>query len=50
MFSESSFPLGLMRRLCDRTGSGKIQDGGLLTSNARISASKQDINEINFNS
>ena len=28
-FSGSSFPLALMGILCDQTGSGKIQDGGL---------------------
>ena len=46
MFPGSSYPLGLMRILCDETGSVKIQDGGLQTSNACISASRQDINEI----
>ena len=46
MFSGSSFPLGLMRILCDQTGSGQIQDGGIQTSNACVSASRQDINEI----
>ena len=46
MFSGSSFSLGHPRRLCDRTGIGKIQDGGLWTSNACISAPRQDINEI----
>ena len=35
-----------MGRLGDQTGSGKIQDGGLLTSSACISASRKDINEI----
>ena len=45
-FLRSSIPLGLMRLLCDKTGSGKIQDGGLQISNACISASRQDINEI----
>ena len=40
------FPLGLMRILYDQTGNGNIQDGGLQTSNACISASRQDINEI----
>ena len=40
-FLGSSFPLGLMRKLCDQTGSGKIQDGDLSTSNACISASRQ---------
>ena len=35
-----------MGRLGDQTGSGKIQDGGLQTSNARNPASRQDINEI----
>ena len=46
----SSFPLEWMGILCDLTASGKIQDGGLKTSNACISASrqgnKQDINRI----
>ena len=46
MFSGSSFPLGLVRILCDWTNSGKFQDGGLLTSIACISATRQDINEI----
>ena len=46
MFSGSSFPLGLVRILCDQTGSGNIRDGGLQTSNACISASRQDINEL----
>ena len=45
-FLRSSIPLGLMRILCDKTRSGKIQDGGLLTSSACIFASRQDINEI----
>jgi len=35
-----------MGRLCDQTGSGITQGSGLSTSNARSSASKQDINEI----
>ena len=35
-----------MRRLGDQTGRAKIQDGGLQTSNAYISASRQDINKI----
>ena len=46
MFSGSGFPMGLMRILCDQTGSGKIQDGGLLISNACIFVPRQDINEI----
>ena len=46
MFLGSSIPLGLMEKLCDKTGSGEIQDGGLQTSNACISAPWQDINEI----
>ena len=46
MFSGSSFPLGLMRILCDQTGSGKIQDGGLKTLNANSSAPVLDKDEI----
>ena len=46
MFLGSSFPLALMGILCDRTGSGNIQDGGLKTPSTYISAPKQDINEI----
>ena len=46
MFSQSSFPLGLMRIMCDQIGSGKIQDGGLKTSNECISTPRQDFNEI----
>ena len=45
-FLRSSIPLALMRILCDKTGSGTIQDGGLLTSSACISAPRRDINEI----
>ena len=45
-FFGSSIPMWLMRILCDQTGSGKIQDGGLWTSNACISAPRQDINDI----
>ena len=46
VFSGSSFPLRHTRRLCDQTGSGKIQDSGILTSNACISAPRQVIDEI----
>ena len=45
-FLRSSILLGLMRILCDKTGSVKIQDGGLNTSNACISASRQDITKF----
>ena len=45
-FLGSSFPMGLTRQHCDRTESGKIQDGGLKTSNACISASTQVINAL----
>ena len=46
MFSGSNFPLGLMRIRFDQTGSGKIQDGSLFTSNACVSACTLNINEI----
>ena len=46
MFWGSSNPLELVKILCDQTGSGKIKDGGHSTSNACISASRQDINEV----
>ena len=45
-FSRSKIPLGLLGILWGRTGSGKIQDGGLKTSIAFISAHRQDINDI----
>ena len=46
MFSGYSFTLRLMRKLCDKTGSGQIQNGGLYTSNVCISACTLDINAI----
>ena len=46
MYWGSSYPLELMGRQCDQTISGKIQDGGLQTSNACISASRQKIDAI----
>ena len=46
MFSGSSFPMGLMRILCNQTGSGKIQEGGLKNLNACICACTLDINAI----
>ena len=46
MFSGSSSPMRLTRRLCDQTGSGKFQDGSRLTLIACFSAPRQDIDEI----
>jgi len=43
---RSSIPLELIGVLCNQTGSGKIQDGGLKTSNAYSSISSQDIYRI----
>ena len=46
MYQGSSNPLEPKGKLYKQTGSVKIQDGGIQTSNACISASRQDINEI----
>ena len=46
MFWGPSNPLELVEILCDQTGSGQIKDGGHYTSNACISAPRQDINEV----
>ena len=42
----SSNPLELVGRLCDQTGSEKIQEDGLYNSNECITAPRQDINGI----
>ena len=48
MFLGSSNPIRLVGILCDQTGCGKNQYGGLYTSNSHISASRQDINTISM--